>query len=219
MHPPSYVCKELNKLHPSLRLAWMGRKADNKNEEEKEEFVNDTHDFEIGGNLNTGTFVLLKIVPTRLAEYRLNKAVSSLSRMMQIPLPLNRAQVFGKDGGARDYDPCTQTPLMVIELPTHTVLSGKAVCLVKAWINNSLEKRVMEPRRKLYLDTKREFEDAYRNMAYDLNRMKHRPNGTDGDPVIAKKFRKIDDKHVEEKMTDIDNRLREVTLFPGDKAI
>ncbi len=219
MHPPSFVCRELNKIHPTLRLAWMGREVDPKGEEEKEEFENDTHDFEIGGTLNTGTFCLLKIAPARFASYIADRPVTSLSRMMQVPLPRGIAQVFGKDGGARDYDPCTQIPLMVIELPKHTVLTGKAVHLVKKWVNNSFEDRVVKPRRQLYLDTKREFTDAYRNMAYDLNRMKQRPGGTDGDPVIPKKFRKVDDKKIEEKMTNIDDRLRETTLYPGDKAI
>ena len=139
MHPPSWICRDLHRLHPQLRLAWAGRPA--KHEDE----------------LNPGSFALVQLYhisdiqdiedPTTfrltwdLDPVEDEDGTTSLKR-------IDRGPIFAKDGSTRrDWDSAFRVPVFVATLDEEygfsvdDVTSGRFLEKVEFWLR-PIEKRL-----------------------------------------------------------------------------
>jgi hypothetical protein len=187
MHPPAHVCRELYRLHPHLRLAWVGRAPLSE------------------GELNPGSFAIVQLYSQRDAgtpdepnSYRefydaalqLNDAgIAEMSR-------IDRGPIFNKDGGLRrDWDPLQRTPMFIANLSAYRlsnrdVYSSKFIFAVKLWLTDIVE-RVRSAGKQKAKDVKNKVKDQAAEMSSELwkTAMKHESSGV----TMSKKHAKEDE--------------------------
>ena len=141
MHPPSWICESLYRIHPLLRLAWHGREKRHENE------------------LNPGCFALIQLYHVSdVAEFedpttfRLPwvadpvEGSDGATRLKRV----NRGPIFNKEGGTRmDWDSAFRVPIFVAtldgayDISTNDVLTGRFLDDVRRWMV-PIKRRVSE---------------------------------------------------------------------------
>ena len=108
MHPPSFMCKQIFRLHPQLRLAWCGRERQHEDE------------------LNAGSFAVVQLyhiqdcgtyeLPTTYREFWEVTGRLNLNGGLEM-VPIHRGPIYNRWGGApRDWDPLFRKPIFVCEI-------------------------------------------------------------------------------------------------------
>lgn len=140
MHPPSYVCQAVYRLHKQLRVAWLGRERMYEDE------------------LNAGNFCVVQLYhiqdcgtyenPVTFREFwevtpRLNEAGGLTC------VPATRGPIFNRwGGGSRDWDPLFRKPIFAYMLEENDdILSGKMLLDLKHFMTDIVE-RVRESARQ-----------------------------------------------------------------------
>jgi hypothetical protein len=196
MHPPSAICKSLYRLHPYLRLAWLGR--DKKCEDE----------------LNPGNFALVQLYHNRdcgsyaePATYREFWEVTPhwTEGGQLISKRIERGPIFNRHGGTtRDWDPLFRKPIFVqIFENTYDVFSGKIIYEVKYYMNSIVE-RIMKSAKDKGKRVKAHTQDLSREMSdyllWEAN--KH----TSSAPIMANKHARADYvNHVVNRRVDFED--------------
>jgi len=141
MHPPSWICRALHRVHPKLRLAWLGREKAYEDE------------------LNPGSFALVQLYhisdvaefedPTTFRLPWTADPVEGSDGATRIER-VNRGPIFNKDGGTRaDWDSAFRIPIFVAtldesyDMTLEDVLSGRFLEDVRRWMI-PIQKRIQE---------------------------------------------------------------------------
>jgi len=141
MYVPSTVCKQLFRLHPQLRFAWMGRERQNEED------------------LNAGDFAVVQL-------YHIKDAgTPDEPNTFYMHWPRGAGPIYNRNGGStRDWDPLFRMPILVARLgdfgiSKEEVLSGAVISQLESWIDWEKNKRVVEHRRKMGRDMVSKFDD------------------------------------------------------------
>jgi len=195
MHPPSWICGALHRIHPQLRLAWHGREKRHENE------------------LNPGCFALIQLYHVSDVEefedpttYRLPwvadpvEGSDGATRLKRV----NRGPIFNKEGGTRmDWDSAFRVPIFVAtldeayEISTNDVLTGRFLDTVRRWMI-PIKRRIRESA----IEAGRNLESKADDVAGEIaDAVKFEANKPDASTVI------MANKHAKGDMNKLEKRL------------
>ena len=195
MHPPSWICRALYRVHPQLRLAWLGREKAYEDE------------------LNPGSFALVQLYhisdvkefedPT---TFRLPWSADPVegSDGTTRTKRVNRGPIFNREGGTRaDWDSAFRVPIFVATLDSaygmtiEDVLSGRFLSDVRRWMV-PIERRVRESA----IEAGRSLESKADDIAGQMSdHLAYEANKTDAATVImANKHAKGDINKLEKRV-------------------
>lgn len=192
MHPPSWVCQTLHRIHPKLRLAWHGR--------EKTELA----------DINAGSFALIQLFPSAIVGPLSDPNIFSelwevsprmVGGRMQM-VKVDRGPIFNRHGTTtRDYDPITEVPVYLIDLnglgfDKYRVCNGDFLVYLPRWMTPA-KKRMKESLEAKYKQQKSELKDVSGEAADFLWHQANKTGATS--PVVPWEFAKDDVKKMYEK--------------------
>jgi len=195
MHPPSWICRALHRVHPQLRLAWLGREKSHEHE------------------LNPGSFALVQLYHISDVEefedpttFRLPwtadpvEGSDGTTRTKRV----NRGPIFNKDGGPRaDWDSAFRVPMFVAtldeayDMTLEDVLSGRFLSDVRRWMV-PIQKRIQESAAEAGRTLDSKAGDVAGQMTDFLA---HEANKTDAATVI------MADKHAKGDLNKLEKRM------------
>ena len=202
MLAPSWLCKAVYRIHPQLRLAWVGR--DRKYEDE----------------LNAGSFALVQLFHIR--DLGLDDASLQYKTRWDIEFVadewgnsegtrIRRGPVFSKNGTCTpDWDPLFRKPMYIANLedygiPLSEVLSGEFLGTVKEWLT-PIKRRVIESAKEQGKLLKTKAEDIGDEAADFLWREAQRSDATS---VIKA------NKHCKEEMATFEKAKQAAAQLPS----
>ena len=195
MHPPSWICRALHRVHPQLRLAWLGREKTSEDE------------------LNPGSFALAQLYhisdvqefedPTTFRLPWTADPVEGLDGKTRTKR-VNRGPIFSRDGGTRaDWDTAFRVPIFVATMDssygitTEDVLSGRFLSDVRRWMV-PIERRVQESAIEAGRSLESKADDIAGQMSDHLAYQANKPDATT--VIMANKHAKNDISKLEKKV-------------------
>lgn len=209
MHPPSWICRALYRVHPQLRLAWHGREKAHENE------------------LNPGSFALVQLYhisdvkefedPT---TFRLPWTADPIegSDGKTRTKRVNRGPIFNKEGSTRlDWDSAFRVPIFVATLDeaygitTEDVLNGSFLDDVRRWMI-PIQRRVQESAIEAGRNLESKADDVAGQMTDFLAHEANKPDATT--VIMADKHAKGDLNKLEKKLEKSHGQLGDYYLSP-----
>ena len=209
MHPPSWICGALHRIHPQLRLAWHGREKRHENE------------------LNPGCFALIQLYHVSDVEefedpttFRLPwvadpvEGSDGATRLKRV----NRGPIFNKEGGTRmDWDSAFRVPIFVAtldeayEISTNDVLTGRFLDTVRRWMI-PIKRRVAESAIEAGKNLESKADDVAGEMTDFLAHEANKPDATS--IVMANKHAKGDMNKLEKRLEKAHGQLADYYAPP-----